>query len=525
MISKKLIEAREYEAREGASVPAEARPAYHLSPLIGWLNDPNGFSFYDGKYHMFYQYHPYDSHWGPMHWGHAVSDDMIRWEYLPAALAPDTDYDGSGCFSGSAITLPDGRQLLMYTGCATYGPDAAGRWRETQNLAVSDGDEFVKYEGNPVISDDDLPEYGDIYEFRDPYIWRTEDGTYRALVGNASASEDKAAKIVSYRSEDGFRWELNKVLFEDSRHIGIMWECPSFFPLDGKQILIASPMDMDAEEADGSIRFPKGNNVVYMVGDYDEESEDFTPVSTGDPEKAGRDAVAAYHPVDCGLDFYAPQVRIMPDGRCIMVGWMQDPSTGNLHDIEDFKIFGQMTVPRELRLRNNRLIQWPVAELDAYRDERTVYTSTVLSSEERQLEEISGRILDIELTVQPEGYSADTEEEEGSISYESFGMKFAKQGDVYTEIRYYPERSILSIDRGNSGQPDNITRRRTIRVRKRGGRIDLRILLDRWSAEVFINGGEQVMSATFYTPLEAQDITFGAEGIAELDVTEHRLTF
>ena len=99
MISKKLAKAREFEAVEGAKVSPEVRPVYHFSPRIGWLNDPNGLSYYDGKYHLFYQYHPYNSYWGPMHWGHAVSEDLIRWEYLPAALAPDTDYDKSGCFS------------------------------------------------------------------------------------------------------------------------------------------------------------------------------------------------------------------------------------------------------------------------------------------------------------------------------------------------------------------------------------------------------------------------------------------
>ena len=74
------------------------------------MNDPNGFSFYNGQYHLFYQYYPYDSHWGLMHWGHAVSSDLLHWTYLPAALAPDEAYDKDGCFSGSAISLPDGRQ-------------------------------------------------------------------------------------------------------------------------------------------------------------------------------------------------------------------------------------------------------------------------------------------------------------------------------------------------------------------------------------------------------------------------------
>ena len=150
MVSKELAAAREYEEREGAKVSREERPAYHFSPRIGWLNDPNGLSFFEGKYHLFYQYHPYNSWWGPMYWGHAVSDDLISWEYLPAAMAPDTEYDGAGCFSGSAMILPDGRHLLMYTGCSPVGMDAEGRWRQTQCVATLETDEngsreYVKF--------------------------------------------------------------------------------------------------------------------------------------------------------------------------------------------------------------------------------------------------------------------------------------------------------------------------------------------------------------------------------------------
>ena len=111
-----LVKARIFEEEHGAQVLPQERPVFHVTPTIGWLNDPNGFSIYKGEYHLFYQYYPYDIHWGPTHWGHLKSKDFIKWERLPAALAPDSDYDIQGVFSGSAIELPDGRQLLMYTG-------------------------------------------------------------------------------------------------------------------------------------------------------------------------------------------------------------------------------------------------------------------------------------------------------------------------------------------------------------------------------------------------------------------------
>ena len=102
MTSQTLREARKYEETAEKRIGKEERPRFHLSVRTGWMNDPNGLSYYGGKYHLFYQYYPYDSHWNSMHWGHAVSDDLLHWEYLPAALAPDEVYDGDGCFSGSA---------------------------------------------------------------------------------------------------------------------------------------------------------------------------------------------------------------------------------------------------------------------------------------------------------------------------------------------------------------------------------------------------------------------------------------
>lgn len=159
MTSQTLLEARKYEETTETLIGKEDRPIFHLSTRTGWMNDPNGFSVYKGEYHLFYQYHPYDSHWGPMHWGHAVSTDLLCWRYLPAALAPDTLYDKDGCFSGSAITLDDGRQLLMYTGvCEEPQPDGTKKGIQTQCLAVGDGTDYEKYPENPVLTKTDIPE-------------------------------------------------------------------------------------------------------------------------------------------------------------------------------------------------------------------------------------------------------------------------------------------------------------------------------------------------------------------------------
>ena len=158
-MSAKLEKAREYEERKGRMIPDSLKPFFHLIPRTGWMNDPNGFSFYGGKYHLFYQYYPYDTCWGSMHWGHAVSTDLLRWEYLPAALAPDEAYDEFGCFSGGAVVTEDGKHMIVYTGVRKE-EDEFGETHDiqTQCVAIGDGLNYEKYEYNPVIDEDKLPE-------------------------------------------------------------------------------------------------------------------------------------------------------------------------------------------------------------------------------------------------------------------------------------------------------------------------------------------------------------------------------
>lgn len=538
IISKELAGAREYEEKQADLITDEMRPAYHFSPRTGWLNDPNGLSYYDGKYHLFYQYHPYSTYWGPMHWGHAVSEDLISWEYLPAALAPDTGYDYSGCFSGSAVTMDDGSHLLMYTSCgdSSGDPTGKGRWIQLQSIAIrKPGEsEYAKYEGNPVISESDIPEGGDPYEFRDPYMWRCDDGSYRVLVANGRTSAEDGTRLLLFRSEDGLNWGGGKVLFEDERRIGVMWECPNFFPLGGRHILMASPMDMQAEEGEavGSIRFPQGNNVCYITGDYDEQLEEFCP--DADDADAG---YYMYEPVDGGLDFYAPQTFETAGGRRVMIGWMQDPSMANLHSEDEFRIFGQMTVPRELTLKDGRLIQWPVSELEKYRQVPVVYRNISIGTKEAEvsvgslkdiqghsLNGIHGRMLDLELEIRPDDAPGkDAPGGNGGLSYREFAVRFAAGDDRYTEFRYDPERSVVTVDRSHSGQTDKISGKRTIRVRERKGRLSIRMLIDRWSAEIFINNGEQVMSLTYYTDLSAEGIEFLADGTVKMDAEAYKL--
>ena len=484
-MSQMLRDARSWEEERERAIAPEDRPGFHLCARTGWMNDPNGFSFHGGQYHMFYQYHPYDSHWGPMHWGHAVSEDLLHWRYLPAAMAPDMPYDREGCFSGSALTLVDGRQLLMYTGVAEEMTEEGLKKVQTQNLAFGDGVNYRKYEKNPVITAADLPELGSRFDFRDPKIWRTDDG-FMAIIANDT--EGVGGRMLLFRSVDLTKWEYVGAAATNGGRLGQMWECPDFFALDGRQVLLASAQDMLPR----GFEYHNGNGTFYLIGDYDAETCRFTEESD--------------HAIDYGIDFYAPQTVLTPDGRRVMIGWMQNWDTCNLHT-RSIPWFGQMSVPRELSIQNGRLYQTPIRELEALRGEGVTYENVTLENDEIALPGIRGRMADLEIEV--DSYEA---------VYSRFAVRFAKNADYHTGVSFRPGESVLKVDRKFSGSRRAIIHQRRAKVDHQRGKIKLRLILDRYSVEVFVNDGEKVMSATLYTDLAADGITFFADGKIRFNV-------
>lgn len=493
MASEQLQKARDFEEKYIPYIPEESRPAYHVTGGIGWINDPNGFSVYKGEYHLFYQYHPYSTYWGPMYWGHVKTTDFIRWERLPVAMAPDEDVDRDGCFSGSAIELPDGRQLLMYTGVyEVRREDGYLQKMQHQCLALGDGVNYEKYEGNPVLDASDLPDGGSVIDFRDPKIWKDGD-TYYAVVGNRPA--DGSGAILLFESKDVFHWQYITTLDTCNNQYGKMWECPDFFPVDGKWVILTSPQEMQTMGAE----FHAGNGTLCLIGSYDREDHNFQ-----------RERVQS---IDYGLDFYAPQTLEALDGRRIMIGWMQNWATC-ICQPENVQFFGMMTIPRELHVKENKLIQNPVRELERYRGRKTAYQN-VLVTEETSLGGISGRILDMTVTIRP----AD------SNGYRWFKINVAKDGECVSFIRYKPESNRVRVDRSHGGFPYDIVNTRDFLVRSNHGEIKLRVLLDRYSMEVFVNDGEQAASSVLYTPVTAEAITFEADGAVLMDVEKYELNF
>lgn len=493
-MTKFLYDARRYELQASALIADDERPAFHLSSYTGWMNDPNGFSFYRGRYHLFYQYNPYASRWDTMHWGHAVSEDLLRWSFLPAALAPDQHYDQDGCFSGSAFVTSSGEHMLMYTG-VRLEKDELGRMREvqTQSVACGDGLDYQKYAHNPVLTEEDLPEGSSRFDFRDPKIWRSARGDFLALI--ASRPADGSGQLLLFRSPDGFTWRYWKVLLSNGNRLGKMWECPDLFELDGKGVLLVSPQDMLPR----GLEYHNGNGTLCLIGHFDEEKGEFIE----EHDQA----------IDYGIDFYAPQTLLTEDNRRVMIGWMQNWDACAIRESASLWA-GQMSLPRELRVRDGRLYQLPIRELDSLRRNERRYDEVLIQGR-KTLAGIEGRVIDLELELR----SADP-----SRVYRKFTMDFAQNKEHRSSIIFRPYNQTLTIDRQFSGSRRAIVHQRSCLVKgSADGSLKLRIVLDRFSAELFINEGEMAMSTSLYTPLDAVGIRFDVDGEALLSLKKYEL--
>lgn len=308
------------------------RPQYHLLPAANWMNDPNGPIFWRGEYHMFYQYNPNGAYWGDMHWGHAVSPDMVHWRHLPVALAPTAGGpDAAGCFSGSA--LPDGdRVAVFYTGVVA-APESeatirngAQSLRESQCLAFASGVSLTAWQkvSRPVIP---APPAGlDVTGFRDPAPWRDGDTWYLAV---GSGVRGKGGAVLLYRSPDLCRWEYLHPLVEgagtaaaNAADSGDMWECPDFFPLGGKHVLIHST----------------GGRAYWQSGSFDPAALIFRPERSG--------------VLDYGT-FYAPKTQLDRQQNRILWGWIAETRPEAEYRAAGWA--GMMSLPRVLTLEDDGL--------------------------------------------------------------------------------------------------------------------------------------------------------------------------
>ncbi len=476
-----LKKCRTYESSEASKIPSNERPPLHLTPQIGWMNDPNGFIYYKNAYHLFYQYNPYDTVWGPMHWGNAVSKDLIHWEQLPAALAPDSESDKEGCFSGSAIETKDGKLALIYTGVKKTAEDKIA---QIQCLAEGDGLDFEKYSGNPIIGSDQLPAGCQECDFRDPKVIEAEDGSYVLYAVNRTSGGK--GQILVYKSENLKDWAFCSVLLQNDCNLGEMWECPDSFTLQGKDILIFSVQDVRQSD-----RFDSGNIAVYAIGKYDYQSHQFTKEQI--------------FQIDRGLDFYAPQTIESKDGRRIMIAWLQNWDICN-YKANNARWYGQMSIPRELWLKDGLLYQKPVRELENYRTNKTEHKGIKVEDRKISLRGVEGSCLD--LTIRVDGTRADL-----------FSIQLFERDESYARVYYDFNLQRAGIDRSRTGSPRAFLHERSCEyVPASGSTIKIRIIVDRNSVEAFFGEGELTLSMSIYEEQPHSGISFYCKGTGIVDV-------
>ena len=337
-----------------------------------------------------------------------------------------------------------------------------------------------------MIYPDGLPQGSSLEDFRDPKIWKEGD-TFYAVMG--SRSSDGSGQIPVYTSRNLRNWSLVSILDKCENRYGKMWECPDFFFLDDKAVLLTSPQDMEAE----GLEFHSGNGTLCIIGNC--SRKDFI---------LHREAVQA---IDYGLDFYAPQTTLTPDGRRVMIAWLQ--SWDNYLSPEHLAWGGMMTIPRELQIKGGRLYQNPIRELEQYRREKIQYDGVKIR-EKQSLEGIKGRQIDLALEIRGE-------------AYDKFRIYLAMDEKHHTDVIYDRREGILTFDRRYSGDRRDRIHTREMTVEEKDGKLKLRILVDKYSVEIFVNDGEKAMSSLTYTGLEAEGIAFEARGEGEVSVCQYNM--
>lgn len=442
------------------------RPQFHFTAPSGWLNDPNGLCWWNGFYHLFYQHNPAAATAEKIHWGHAVSTDLVHWQDRPIALAPSPGPDEDGCWSGVLVD-DGGTPTIVYTGLR------AGEQRPCVAVGDSSLDTWAKDEHNPVIADP--PPGLDLIGFRDHSVWREVDGWHQ-IIGAGIRGLGGAALL--YRSPDLREWEyVGPILVGDASArepvwTGSMWECVDLFALDGRHVLLFSVWD------DGTTGYP-----AYHTGTYSDGV--FAPDSV--------------HILDHGLNyFYAPQTFRDADGRRIAFGWLQEGRPAGAQIASGWS--GVMSLPRVLTLHDGQLVSSPAPEIDTLRAEIPVQQRFPASDGARvPVEGLAGSQLELDVAIAGPG----------PVELEILS---SPDGAERTVIRV--EDSSLVLDRSASSLDPALETSERRAPLEREDRLHLRVYVDHSAVEIF--AGATVITGRCY-PTRA-DAT-GVAVTAGADVT------
>lgn len=424
-----IKQADEYISKVKCGVNPQYRLAYHMMPPAGWMNDPNGLVYFKGEYHLYYQFNPYDTHTGTMFWGHFVSKDLISYEDCGVAIAPEKE--NASVFSGGALEC-GGRITALYT----LHTEADGEKSEEVYKAESaDGNVFGK--GIKVFDNGDLPPNICRTDFRDPCPVKIGDKYYVFIGGRENVVNKGVIIVLSGKTLDNLNYEFYLGPYYE---LGDMGECPSYFRIDGKDVIIASGCHVQDRGND----FKNVNSSVFIVGEIDFER--------------GTMDVDFIKEIDKGDTFYAPQF-IRGTDKPVMIGWLEMWNKPYPTRDMNHGWVGAFSVPRELFFKDGDICQRPVDSLDNY-------THGVSVGKMPKCADISFEF---------DGNGAMT------IVGENGELVIGNDGSVYLDTRL-TNNSFGSIRRTN-GSYKNCT---------------VRVLLDVSSAEVFVDGGREVISSRIY---------------------------
>lgn len=445
------------------------RPQYHFTPEEKWMNDPNGLVYYKGVYHLFYQYYPQDIVWGPMHWGHAISTDMVHWQHKPIALFPDKN---GYIFSGSAVvdtqntsglgSLENPAMIAIFTYHLMEGEKAGNTNFQTQGVAYSldEGETWTMYKDNPVIGNPGIK------DFRDPKVfWNEITNAWTMLLVAGD-------HLQIWGSENLIDWEKQSEFGKAQGAHGGVWECPDLFPLveEGtgatKWVLLIS---INPGAPNG------GSGTQYFVGDFDGKT--FT--STQQKHKW----------IDWGTDNYAGVTfNHTPHGERLFIGWMSNWSYAQVTPTKVWR--SAMTLPRVLGLKNingvSTLFSIPGASFNTYGTEKEPKT------------------LNIPARQSIVSYNEDLNQSKLDFIWEGKPsiLRFKNNKGESLNLIFNPENKTLTIDRSNSGlvafQEDFKNNQMAPIGDLPKEYIPVSIFLDQSSIEIFLNGGQKVMTAQFF---------------------------
>jgi len=460
------------------------RPQFHFSPAKNWTNDPNGPVYYNGEYHLFFQYNPFGDEWGHMSWGHAVSRDMVHWQQLPVAIP---EWHGVMIFSGSTVVDAHNSSGLcesaaadhsclaaIYTGyrsaAAASSNSAAREQNQSQYLAYSNdrGRTWAEYDANPVI---DLH----LADFRDPKVFWYAPG-HKWVIVTALPPQHK---VRLFSSIDLKHWTALSD-FGPAGATGGVWECPDLFPL----AVDSDPHDirwvLSVNVNPGGVAGGSGDQ--YFVGRFDG-----TTFTNDSPDAAPLWA-------DYGADFYAStSFSDIPasDGRRIWIGWLDNWQYAARAPTHPWR--GQQSIPRTLGLKRFpegvRLVQQPIRELQVLRERPIVIANRTVLAANRLLQaaEARGDTIEIEAEIAP-----------GSAEEFGFEVRESHDGSEAAVIGIDRAKSVLFVDRtrsGNVGFDPAFPARHMAPIHLTRGRpVKIHILVDRSSVEVFGGDGETVIS-------------------------------